>query len=922
MRKVLTFFCLLVLLKINTSLAADALIWNPNNVATTSAQAIQTALTANGKTSIITTDLKSQTFSNYVYVFFFLRVNPSTYVLSSSTNATEIQNLINYLNQGGKLYMEGGDTWAWDFPTSLHARFYINGEADGEGDLAEIRGVFCSGDVVSSYTMSQKYIDRLAPQEGASVFFTNQNPAYACGVGYDNSVYRTLGISFQFGGWQSGSRTSLMALILQFFNTGCTLGKPAPLFVKAFGGYDHSVPLVWEPPSGQIPLGIEKEHKPAALFSSASDDRNDNVNERERAERKLNDRIRESDLPQPMISSYQASSYRVYRAVDQSGPFSLLASNIEKQFYRDDTAQNGLTYYYKIKAVYDGVEGDFSALASASPAEGGQRIVSPWKFQSPELNGLLQPDEWSNAYSILITRPGSSSPVTLYGFNDDRYLYLAIDDAANASLDVDDQIGLYFDKDLDLKWGVNSFNEEGNYWFARGNSTLNKWYRGLRGWWPFDLEWANAVSANGVEAVSSTSSGHTQYEIKIDLDNSILDSSPGSDLGLYLYSFAMADSIYTGAWPSDILSAPWKDAWMMPALYGRWALSARDVCPWISDDEQIAATGSFEFNEFGDGRRLGLDVTAVSGNGVITVTQTNGCLQNPINDRYINCVWSVSSSSGLTSLSGEVFISYNDEDVSSLDESKLQLHRWNGSTWQFEGGLVNTVLNRVSAQVDLPGEFALFERDFVLLSVKAFLEGAYQGGGLMRTDLTAQNYLPLTSTFSDTRVVKRVPTDIVDWVSIELRSSAAGPTVSQRSFFLKTNGNAVEWDGAITKLSLPDVVSGNYYVVLRQRNHLAIMSALSIALNSATPTLYDFSASLGQFYGSDGKLLEAGIYGAFTGDANSNGQVQNDDKNDFWKAQVGLNGYQSADFNLNGEVQNDDNNDYWKSNVGKGTQVP
>ena len=68
--------------------------------------------------------------------------------------------------------------------------------------------------------------------------------------------------------------------------------------------------------------------------------------------------------------------------------------------------------------------------------------------------------------------------------------------------------------------------------------------------------------------------------------------------------------------------------------------------------------------------------------------------------------------------------------------------------------------------------------------------------------------------------------------------------------------------------------------------------------------------------------LTTGVFGIPTGDANANGQIQNDDKNYYWNNQAGLGGYKSADFNLNGQVQNDDKNDYWKQNVGKGTYVP
>ena len=115
--------------------------------------------------------------------------------------------------------------------------------------------------------------------------------------------------------------------------------------------------------------------------------------------------------------------------------------------------------------------------------------------------------------------------------------------------------------------------------------------------------------------------------------------------------------------------------------------------------------------------------------------------------------------------------------------------------------------------------------------------------------------------------------------------------------------------------------AGVYYIVIRHRNHLAVMSNEVHSLAAGSSILYDFTTGTDKYEGADAALLETGVYGMYAGDANNNQQVQNDDKNDIWKVQVGLAGYRSADFNLNGQVQNDDKNDIWKKNVGKGTQV-
>jgi len=68
--------------------------------------------------------------------------------------------------------------------------------------------------------------------------------------------------------------------------------------------------------------------------------------------------------------------------------------------------------------------------------------------------------------------------------------------------------------------------------------------------------------------------------------------------------------------------------------------------------------------------------------------------------------------------------------------------------------------------------------------------------------------------------------------------------------------------------------------------------------------------------------LGGGVFGMIAADANGNGQVQNNDSEEYWKLQNGLSGYKEADFNLNGQVQNNDNESFWVPNNGKGTQVP
>ena len=139
---------------------------------------------------------------------------------------------------------------------------------------------------------------------------------------------------------------------------------------------------------------------------------------------------------------------------------------------------------------------------------------------------------------------------------------------------------------------------------------------------------------------------------------------------------------------------------------------------------------------------------------------------------------------------------------------------------------------------------------------------------------------------------------------------------------MKNDGTIVDMDGTnpVKFNGRPD---GDYYIVIKHRNHLPIMSKNMESLNSIS-SLYDFTTGSEKFYGGNAaaKELEANIWGMIAGDGNGNGQVQNDDSENIWKPDNGTSGYKNSDYNMNGQVQNDDNEDYWKPNNGRGSQVP
>jgi hypothetical protein len=112
--------------------------------------------------------------------------------------------------------------------------------------------------------------------------------------------------------------------------------------------------------------------------------------------------------------------------------------------------------------------------------------------------------------------------------------------------------------------------------------------------------------------------------------------------------------------------------------------------------------------------------------------------------------------------------------------------------------------------------------------IKIFLQGPYASGS-MNTTLRNNGYVPPAQPYSaapwnytGTEAVDTVPVGVVDWVILELRSDLT-TQVSRRAAFLKSDGSLVDLDG-VSSVKFPAVTPGDYYVVVRHRNHLAVMT--------------------------------------------------------------------------------------------------
>ena len=121
-------------------------------------------------------------------------------------------------------------------------------------------------------------------------------------------------------------------------------------------------------------------------------------------------------------------------------------------------------------------------------------------------------------------------------------------------------------------------------------------------------------------------------------------------------------------------------------------------------------------------------------------------------------------------------------------------------------------------------------------------------------------------------------------------------------------------------LFVPHTPVSQLFAVIWHRNHLAIMSAYPL-VESGGMYSFDFTSFADQAYNAGQKDMGSGYFGMLSGDANADGDVNQQDKIT-WTGHAGKRAYNSADFDLDGQINNIDKNDIWIENKGNSSQIP
>ncbi len=190
---------------------------------------------------------------------------------------------------------------------------------------------------------------------------------------------------------------------------------------------------------------------------------------------------------------------------------------------------------------------------------------------------------------------------------------------------------------------------------------------------------------------------------------------------------------------------------------------------------------------------------------------------------------------------------------------------------------------------------------------RVYLQGPFYNG-LMKTELNNEKLIPLSQpynispwNYSGNESVSSIPSDIVDWILVELRSSASPSSiVSRQAAFLRNDGSVAGLDG-VSPLTFGSDLTGSYYIVVKHRNHLSVISSQPVKLVNSS-IQYDFTTSQNKAYG-DSSLVDLGngVYGMIGGDVDANGTINDTDVIDV-SQNLFSNGYNQEDADMNSPV--------------------
>lgn len=163
----------------------------------------------------------------YQTLFICLGVYSNRHVITQGSAEAIV--ITDYLNSGGRVYLEGSSAWFID-------PHYFNGHNFGSlfginstswslanlGPIAGQIGTFTNG-MYFEYGGENWYMDNIQPTGNGYAIFRDQDDNYYCAVAHDAGIYRTVGTDFELGllndATAPSTRAALLDSIMRFFGS-------------------------------------------------------------------------------------------------------------------------------------------------------------------------------------------------------------------------------------------------------------------------------------------------------------------------------------------------------------------------------------------------------------------------------------------------------------------------------------------------------------------------------------------------------------------------------------------------------------------------------------------------------------------------------------------------------------------------------
>lgn len=221
-----------------------------------------------------------------------------------------------------------------------------------------------------------------------------------------------------------------------------------------------------------------------------------------------------------------------------------------------------------------------------------------------------------------------------------------------------------------------------------------------------------------------------------------------------------------------------------------------------------------------------------------------------------------------------------------------------------------------------------------LLQGHVWLQGPYlSAAARMDTTLRNKELLPLAQPYSgapwyytgteSVGSIMDIPANVCDWILVEARKNSDTSLVERHAVWVLSDGRLMDIDGS-NGLVFDNLNSNStYFISIRHRNHLDILSNDALSFGAGIPTYIDFANPANVENGSSQLINTNGIWAMLGGDNDGNGNITPSDFG-IYANDAGSNSISHysnrADVDLNRVVSYRDYN-FYRANIGR-TSIP